>query len=367
MPSSKFRFLQVCIVSLTIVFLCVPDVAFAQSSGGDFVNGIAGLVNEIFARTNVLGIEINERVAPLAGKMLLYLTAILIVYNASIFLLKGGSINEFFVQTFVLIITYNLAKFLGSQEVSLAIRNFFDTVAGLVNPQLDTTSPAGFLVSEFQNIFAPVAVLLESDLWTNANFLTESTIVLALVASLFLMSLAGIFSGIVLVLNFLTSEIMFLFAIGLAPIFAYSLAIPFLSFLFDAWIRFLLAACGFKIILAGVSALSSVASEKIRDFSNMQNAGADFSVMAPQLSVTIIFTILVGALYVLVPILTSQLFSAGSRLGIGAGLSQMGRAVNGVPKLPTPRLPPQPPGGGGPPQRPSPPQIPRRAGTPVNK
>jgi hypothetical protein len=366
MPSSKFRF-QVCIVSLTIVFLCVPDVAVAQSSGGDFVNGIAGLVNEMFARTNVLGIEINERVAPLAGKMLLYLTAILIVYNASIFLLKDGSVNEFFVQTFVLIITYNLAKFLGSQEVSLAIRNFFDTVAGLVNPQLDTTSPAGFLVSEFQNIFAPVAVLLESDLWTNANFLTESTIVLALVASLFLMSLAGIFSGIVLVLNFLTSEIMFLFAIGLAPIFAYSLAIPFLSFLFDAWIRFLLAACGFKIILAGVSALSSVASEKIRDFSNMQNVDADFSTLAPSLSITIIFTVLAGAVYVLVPMITNQLFGSGSRLGVGAGLSQMGRAVNGVPKLPTPRLPPQPPGGGGPPQRPSPPQIPRRAGTPVNK
>lgn len=348
MVSSDSR-LQVCIVGLAILLLSLPTDAFAQSSGGDFLSGIGALINEMFSRTAALGTEMNERVTTLATRMLLYLTAILISYNASIFLLKDGSMNEFFVQTFVLIITYNLAKFLGTPEVSLSIRNFFDSLAELVNPQLDTSSPAGFLVGEFQNIFAPVGVLLDSELWTNANFLTEPTIVLTLVASLFLMSLAGIFSGLVLILNFLTSEVMFLFAIGLAPLFAYTLAIPFLSFLFDSWLRFILAACGFKIVLAGVSAISGIVSDRVRDFSNMPSAGADFSVLAPALSVTIIFTVLVGAIYVLVPILTNQLFGAGSRLSIGGGLSQMGRAVSGLPRPSAPKLPPRPPGGSAPP------------------
>jgi len=347
-----------------LTFFVTGD-AYAQSAGGEFSNGLAILVNDMFGRIASLGVEINERVSPVASKMLLGLTGILVVYNALIFLLKDGSINEFFVQLFVLVITYHLAKFLGTTEVAEAIRNFFDTIAGLVNPSLDTASPAGFLVAEFQNIFSPVAVLLDSHLWTSANFLTEPTIVLALVASLFLMSVAGIFSGLVLVLNFLTSEFMFMFAVGLAPIFAYTLAIPFLSFLFDSWLKFLLAACGFKIILAGISSISGIISDRIRDFSSLPNAGADFSSLAPALSITIVFTVLVGALYVLVPVLTAQLFGAGARLGIGGGLGQVGRAASGFGRLPVVRPPGG--GGGGAPPRLSPPQIPLSTGTPVNK
>lgn len=346
MASSNYRFFSLGLCGLAIFFLFAPGDAFAQSAGADFANSIGALVNDMFTRTSALGLAINQRVAPLASKMLLYLTAILIVFNASIYLLRGGSLNEFFVQLFVLIITYHLAKFLGTSQVSLAIRNFFDTMAGVVNPALNASSPAGFVLGEFRNIFAPVRVLLDSDLWADANFVIEPTIVLALVASLFLMSLAGIFAGVVLVLNFLTSEVMFFFAIGLAPIFAYCLAIPFLSFLFDSWLRFLLAACGFRVILAGVSALSGIVSDKIADFSSMPNVGDDFSALAPALSITIIFTILVGAIYMLVPILTNQLFGAGARMGIGGGLSQMGRAVSSFPRPSIPRSPPTPPGGG---------------------
>ena len=367
MASSNFRFSTFGLFGLAILIFFVTGDAYAQSAGAEFSNGLAILVNDMFSRTASLGIEINERVTPLASRMLLYLTAILVTFNALIFILRDGSINEFFVQTFTLLITYHLAKFLGTPEVNGAIRNFFDTIAGLVNPSLDTASPAGFLVAEFQNIFSPVAVLLDSHLWTTSNFLTEPTIVLALVASLFLMSVAGIFSGLVLVLNFLTSEFMFMFAVGLAPIFAYTLAIPFLSFLFDSWLRFLLAACGFKIILAGVSSISGIISDRIRDFSSLPNAGADFSSLAPALSITIVFTVLVGALYVLVPVISGQLFGSGSRLGVGGGLSQMGRAVNGLPKIPNPKLPPQPPGGGGVPPRVSSPPILRGTGSPVGK
>jgi type IV secretion system protein TrbL len=348
MASSNFRCPVLLLYGLVILFLCTPGHAFAQTAGADFANNIGEVVNDMFSRTYALGLSINQRVAPLASKMLLFLTAILIVFNASIYLLKAGSLNEFFVQLFVLIITYHLSKFLGTPEVSLAIRNFFDALAALINPALDTSSPASFVLGEFRNIFAPVRVLLDSDLWADANFVIEPTIVLALVASLFLMSLAGIFAGVVLVLNFLTSEVMFFFAIGLAPIFAYCLAIPFLSFLFDSWLRFLLAACGFKAILAGVSALSAVVSDKIADFSSMPNVGDDFSALAPALSITIIFTILVGAIYMLVPVLTNQLFGAGARMGIGGGLSQMGRAVSSFPRPSIPRSPPTPPGGGNP-------------------
>lgn len=332
MASSNFRLYFLPIFGLAILFLWAPGDAFAQSAGADFSNSIGALVDDMFTRTSALGLDINQRVAPLASKMLLYLTAIMIVYNASIFLLKDGSINEFFVQLFVLIITYHLAKFLGTPEVSSAIRNFFDTLSGLVNPALDGSSPANFVVGEFRNIFSPIQILLDSDLWTESNFLIEPAKVLALVASLGIMFFAGIFAGVVLVLNFLTSEVMFFFAIGLAPIFAYSLAVPYLSFLFDAWLRFVLAACGFKVILAGVSTLSSVVSGRISDFSNMPNAGADFSSMSPLLAITAVFTILIGAIYILVPILTNQLFGAGSRLSVGSGISSMGRAAGGLRK-----------------------------------
>ncbi len=345
MVSSNFRFSTFGLFGLAIIFLFSPGDAFAQSAGADFSNSIGALVDDMFTRTSALGLDINQRVAPLASKMLLGLTGILVVYNALIFLLRDGSINEFFVQLFVLVITYHLAKFLGTPEVSQAIRNFFDTLAGLVNPALDASSPASFLTGEFRNIFAPVGVLLDSELWTGANFITEPTIVLALVASLFLISLAGIFSGVILVLNFLTSEVMFFFAVGLAPIFTYSLAIPFLSFLFDGWIRFILSACGFKVVLAGVSSLSSIISDRIADFSNLPNAGADFSALAPALSITIVFTILVGAIYVLVPILTNQLFGAGARLGLGGGLAQMGRAAGGFRRIAGGGSPPPSPGG----------------------
>jgi hypothetical protein len=213
MASSNIRFSLLGLWLLAILLFCISGDAFAQSAGADFANSIGALVDDMFTRTSALGLDINDRVTPIASKMLLYMTAILIAYNASIFLLKDGSINEFFVQLFVLIITYNLAKFLGTPEVSQAIRNFFDNLAGLVNPALDTSSPASFVTGEFRNIFAPVAVLLDSELWTDANFLVEPTIVLALVASLLLMSIAGIFSGVVLVLNFLTSEVMFFFAL----------------------------------------------------------------------------------------------------------------------------------------------------------
>ncbi|MEQ9106745.1 MAG: type IV secretion system protein [Limnobacter sp.] len=332
MASSNFRLFFLPIFGLAILFLWAPGDAFAQSAGADFSNSIGALVDDMFTRTSALGLDINQRVAPLASKMLLYLTAIMIVYNASIFLLKDGSINEFFVQFFVLIITYHLAKFLGTPEVSSAIRNFFDTLSGLVNPALDGSSPANFVVGEFRNIFSPIQILLDSDLWTESNFLIEPAKVLALVASLGIMFFAGIFAGVVLVLNFLTSEVMFFFAIGLAPIFAYSLAVPYLSFLFDAWLRFVLAACGFKVILAGVSTLSSVVSGRISDFSNMPNAGADFSSLSPLLAITAVFTILIGAIYILVPILTNQLFGAGSRLSVGSGISSMGRAAGGLRK-----------------------------------
>lgn len=332
MASSNSRFFSLGLFGLAIIFFCAPGDAFAQSAGADFSNSIGALVDDMFTRTSALGLEINQRVAPIAGKMLLYLTSIMIVYNASIFLLKDGSINEFFVQLFVLIITYHLAKFLGTPEVSQAIRNFFDTLSGLVNPALDGSSPANFVVGEFRNIFSPIQILLDSDLWTESNFLIEPAKVLALVASLGIMFFAGIFAGVVLVLNFLTSEVMFFFAIGLAPIFAYSLAIPYLSFLFDAWLRFVLAACGFKLILAGVSTLSSVVSGRISDFSNMPNAGADFSSLSPLLAITAVFTILIGAIYILVPILTNQLFGAGSRLSVGSGISSMGRAAGGLRK-----------------------------------
>ena len=152
MASSNFRLFFLPIFGLAILFLWAPGDAFAQSAGADFSNSIGALVDDMFTRTSALGLDINQRVAPLASKMLLYLTAIMIVYNASIFLLKDGSINEFFVQLFVLIITYHLAKFLGTPEVSSAIRNFFDTLSGLVNPALDGSSPANFVVGEFRNI-----------------------------------------------------------------------------------------------------------------------------------------------------------------------------------------------------------------------
>lgn len=334
MASSNFRFSILGLVALAILLSFVTSDAFAQSAGADFSNSIGALVDDMFTRTSALGLEINQRVAPLASKMLLYLTSIMIVYNASIFLLKdGSSINEFFVQLFVLIITYHLAKFLGAPEVSQAIRNFFDTLAGLVNPALDGSSPANFVVGEFRNIFSPIQILLDSDLWTESNFLIEPAKVLALIASLGIMFFAGIFAGVALVLNFLTSEVMFYFGIGLAPIFAYSLAIPYLSFLFDGWLRFLLAACGFKLILAGISSLSTVVSGRISDFSSMPNAGADFSSLSPLLAITAMFTILIGAIYILVPILTNQLFGAGSRLSVGSGISGMGRAAGGLRRL----------------------------------
>lgn len=333
MASSNFRFSILGLFGLAILLFFMIGDAYAQSAGADFSNSIGALVDDMFTRTSALGLDINQRVAPLASKMLLYLTAIMIVYNASIFLLKDGSINELFVQLFVLIITYHLAKFLGTPEVSSAIRNFFDTLSGLVNPALDGSSPANFVVGEFRNIFSPIQILLDSDLWTESNFLIEPAKVLALVASLGIMFFAGIFAGVVLVLNFLTSEVMFFFAIGLAPIFAYSLAVPYLSFLFDAWLRFVLAACGFKVILAGVSTLSSVVSGRISDFSNMPNAGADFSSLSPLLAITAVFTLLIGAIYILVPILTNQLFGAGSRLSVGSGISGMGRAAGGLRRL----------------------------------
>lgn len=332
MVSSNFRFSLLGLWLLAILLFCISGDAFAQSAGADFSNSIGALVDDMFARTSALGLDINERVAPIAGKMLLYLTSIMIAYNASIFLLRDGSINEFFVQLFVFLITYHLAKFLGTPEVSQAIRNFFDTLAGLVNPALDGSSPANFVVGEFRNIFSPIQILLDSDLWTESNFLIEPAKVLALVASLGIMFFAGVFAGVVLVLNFLTSEVMFFFAIGLAPIFAYSLAFPYLSFLFDGWLRFVMAACGFKLILAGISSLSSVVSGRISEFSSMPNAGADFSAMSPLLAITAVFTLLIGAIYILVPILTNQLFGAGSRLSLGSGLSSMGRAAGGLRK-----------------------------------
>lgn len=334
MASSNIRFFSLSLFGLAIIFLFASGDALAQSAGADFSNSIGALVDDMFARTAALGLDINQRVAPMASKMLLYLTSIMIVYNASIFLLKdGSSINEFFVQLFVLIITYHLAKFLGTPEVSQAIRNFFDTLAGLVNPALDASSPANFVVSEFRNIFSPIQILLDSDLWTESNFLVEPAKVLALVASLGIMFFAGVFAGVVLVLNFLTSEVMFFFAIGLAPIFAYSLAIPYLSFLFDGWLRFVLAACGFKLILSGVSSLSSVVSGRIADFSNLPDAGSDLSALSPLLAITAVFTLLIGAIYILVPILTNQLFGAGSRLSVGSGISGMGRAAGGLRRL----------------------------------
>lgn len=333
MASSNFRLFFLPIFGLAILFLWAPGDAFAQSAGADFSNSIGALVDDMFTRTSALGLDINQRVAPLASKMLLGLTGILVVYNALIFLLRDGSINEFFVQLFVLVITYHLAKFLGTPEVSQAIRNFFDTLSGLVNPALDASSPANFVVGEFRNIFSPIQILLDSDLWTESNFLVEPANVLALVASLGIMFFAGVFAGVVLVLNFLTSEVMFFFAIGLAPIFAYSLAIPYLSFLFDGWLRFVLAACGFKLILSGVSSLSSVVSGRIADFSNLPDAGSDLSALSPLLAITAVFTLLIGAIYILVPILTNQLFGAGSRLSVGSGISGMGRAAGGLRRL----------------------------------
>ncbi|HEY0892050.1 MAG TPA: hypothetical protein VGE32_03265, partial [Cellvibrio sp.] len=61
--------------------------------------------------------------------------------------------------------------------------------------------------------------------------------------------------------------------------------------------------------------------------------GSDLSALSPLLAITAVFTLLIGAIYILVPILTNQLFGAGSRLSVGSGISGMGRAAGGLRRL----------------------------------
>lgn len=350
MVSPTFRSNLLCLLGLAILLFILPRDAFAQTQGSsDIAQRFVDVVNMLFGNIGNLGVQMNERVTEPAAKMLLYITGILIAFNASLFLLKDGSVSEFFVQLFVLIVTYHLAKFLGTIEVLQAVQNFFNNLAAVVNPSLNFSTPADFLLGELQNIFRPLQVLNSSEAWVDSNFLTEPVVVLSFLAAFLLMAIASIFSGLVLVLNFVFSELMFLLALGLAPIFAYSLAIPFLSFLFDGWLKFLLASCGFKVVLVVVSSVTSVATDALATLSGAANEN-DLAYLGPSLLVIVVFTFLIGALHTLVPAMTSQLFGAGARLGLGSGLISVKNFSRGVvPSLPKPFSPPgvspPPPGG----------------------
>lgn len=292
------------------------DNAFAQSSGNQFASTVVNLANSIVNTMLDTGQSVNASLTSIAERLLKYLVAILIGYSFSIYLLKSDSINELFVQLFVLIIAYHLAKFMMSPEVSMAIRNFFEQVASLINPSVSTSSPGNFLLNLIQAAFRPVEVIYSSDLWTESSIFTDFITVLVLVMALGLTFVAGIFATILILFTFIMAEFMFMVSIALAPIFVFSLAVPFLSWLFDGWLRFIISACGFKILIAFISLLSTQIADTITTVTLNANSD-DLSVLTPQLGILVALQSLLAFLYFLVPMLAPQLFGAGSKLSFG--------------------------------------------------
>lgn len=302
---------------LLLTLLLSSDNVYAQSSGTTFASTIVDLGNSIVTTMLDTGQSVNAALTTIAHTLMKYLVVILIAYSFSIYLLKSDSINELFVQLFILIIAYNLAKFMMSPEVSLAIRNFFEQVASLINPGLSTSSPGSFLLTIIQAAFRPVEVIYSSPAWTERNFLsTDFLSMLVLLAALGFTFIAGVFATILILFTFIMAEFMFMLAIGLAPIFVFSLAIPFLSWLFDGWLRFIISACGFKVIIAFISLIASLIAEKITA-TTISSTADDLSVMTPQLGILVALQMLLAFLFFLVPMIAPQLFGAGSKLSFG--------------------------------------------------
>lgn len=292
------------------------ESAHAQSSGNQFASTVVDLANAIVNTMLSTGQAVNASLTGIAVTLLKYLVAILIGYSFSIYLLKSDSINELFVQLFVLIIAYHLAKFMMSPDVSMAIRNFFEQVSSLINPSVSTASPGNFLLSLIQAAFRPVEVIYSSDLWTESSIFTDFITVLVLVMALGLTFVAGIFATILILFTFIMAEFMFMVSIALAPIFVFSLAVPFMSWLFDGWLRFIISACGFKVLIAFISLISTQIAQKITAVSLNANSD-DLSVLTPQLGILVALQALLAFLYFLVPMIAPQLFGAGSKLSFG--------------------------------------------------
>lgn len=302
---------------LGLALLITVESAYAQSSGNTFASTIVDLGNSIVATMLDTGQSVNASLTTIAHTLLKYLVAILIGYSFSIYLLKSDSINELFVQLFILIIAYHLAKFMMSPEVSLAVRNFFEQVSSLINPRLSTSSPGSFLLTIIQAAFRPVEVIYSSEAWTERSFLsTDFLSMLVLLAALGFTFIAGVFATILILFTFIMAEFMFMLAIGLAPIFVFSLAIPFLSWLFDGWLRFIISACGFKVIIAFISLIASLIAEKITA-TTISTTADDLSVLTPQLGILVALQMLLAFLFFLVPMIAPQLFGSGSKLSFG--------------------------------------------------
>lgn len=315
------------VAGVTLLLVSAPAFAQTANVGAQLAAQIRDLLNNLIAMVVGQGESINGSLMVYGLKLLKYTFGIFFTYSILVHLLKGGSINELFVKLFVFIISYYLAKFCMDPTVPSAINNLANSVAGSINPGVGNGSDGSTVLSLIKAAFLPLAKVSQSPIWDQYNQSSglasfsylPAMVWLFLAGAVFLG--CGVYAALEIFKAFMIANFMFMIAVAVAPIMAFSLAVPFLSFLFDSWLRFLISAVGFKIILAlevifATAVASSINTVPLDMSQGVTSASFVFGVQIA--AIAVLQLVLVG-IFTLTDKLVSQLFGAGAKLAFADG------------------------------------------------
>lgn len=316
-------YLKVFILSLTLLF-----VVTAQAEPGyqdpvgtsNYATDMQKALPSIIAGMDNFEKNFYEKAQPIGVKLFTILAVIaLSLGGAKIAMASGESLSQPMTELFRSIFLLGVVFYtLGTDGYQLLVKG---SIGGLTNALAEIALPPGADMKTGFIDFTSAQMAILSKVWTenlNTNWWDIISLGSAMILTVVLLVLFIIFSLIAFI-AFLSATLIQSIAFAVGPIFLAFLTLEKTSFLFDGWIKFTIAACFTKVIVAMLTTVGLFTFEAI--------VSAGSSAMS-----TMIISVAVGGMIAFqmfkAPEIAQSLVSGGA-VSFGRFISSGGRSLVG--------------------------------------